>query len=503
MTSVPHIRVSLLLALTGIAALLLLGCDRNPFHKERKSRALRNAAPETFLFLAVKPDTLLIPGPHGVDTTIVGLDTTASRQILHWWGEDADGEVVGYYIQWDYQPERQWTTAEYDTFYLPIRARSASFTFRVWAVDDDGAEDPTPATMAFPVYNSPPEIAFRYRSNPPAPPGNPNVTAYTFPTRTFMWDVRDPDGDESVVKILYALDDTTTWQELPGTARSVTLTGLSPGSHRFFVKAEDIAGAQSRVVSFPDPTDPQTPNTWVVKEPCGDVLLVNDFAQDQSTYQVQGYYEQLLRNIVGEGGYSVWEIGTWRTPVINPQNSLPYATADIKANLSYFRAVIWFSHLGRPNLAQAGLSITQYIAAGGKVFITNANEEVPDTAWTFTDLDSVFRLNPGGRLLAGVKVIASFTNSPRDSALTLKVGKLIGNRVSALVPGPQAQVVWRMEPDSTASVAVPYKGSPVVGVRYILGKGRSIYFSLPFTYCDGFGNAEEVLRYILREEFGL
>ena len=503
MRSSPHSGRQLLLG-AGLAVLLsMASCDRNPFHKERQGRPLGNRAPETFLFLAVKPDTVFIPTPQGTDTVIVGLDTTASRQVLHWWGEDADGEVVGYYIQWDYQSDRQWTTAEYDTFYLPIRARFASFTFRVWAVDDDGAVDPTPASMVFPVYNSPPEIAFRYRSNPPAPPGNPNVTAYTFPTRTFMWDVRDPDGDGTVVKILYAIDDTSTWQELPGSARSVTLTGLLPGSHRFFVTAEDIAGAQSRVISFPDPTDPQTPNNWVVKEPRGEVLLVNDFAQDQTLYQVQGYYEQLLRNIVGEGGYSVWEIGTWRTPVINPQNSLPYATADIKANLSYFKAVIWFSHLGRPNLAQAGLSLTQYIAAGGKVFITNANEEVPDTAWTFTDIDSVFRLNPGGRLLAGVRVLASFTNSERDSALTLKVGKLIGNRVSALVPGPGAQVVWRMEPDSTASVAVPYKGSPVVGIRYRIGEGRSIYFSLPFNYCDGFGNAEEVLRYILREEFGL
>ncbi len=491
------------LVLGAVLLSLLATCDKNPFHKARGGRRLTNLPPDTFLFLAVKPDTVVVPGPSGPDTSIVGLDTTASRQVLHWWGEDPDGEVIGYYIQWDYQPERQWTTTEYDTFYLPIRARFASFTFRVWAVDDDSTADPTPATMTFPVFNSPPEIAFRYRSNPPAPPGNPNVTAYTFPTRTFMWDVRDPDGDETVVKILYALDDTSSWQVLPGWARSVTLTGLTPGSHRFFVRAEDIAGAQSRVISFPDPADPQTPNTWVVKEPRGDVLLVNDFAQDQSTYQVQGYYEQLLRRIVGEGGYSVWEIGTWRTPVINPQNSLPYATADVKANLSYFKAVIWFSHLGRPNLAQAGLSLTQYIAAGGNVFITNANEEVPDTAWTFTDIDSVFRLNPGGRLLAGVRVIASFTNSERDSALTLKVGKLIGNRVSALVPGPQAQVVYRMEPDSIAAVTVPYKGSPVVGIRYRLGQGRCIYFSLPFNYCDGFGNAGEVLRYILREEFGI
>jgi hypothetical protein len=208
-----------------------------------------------------------------------------------------------------------------------------------------------------------------------------------------------------------------------------------------------------------------------------------------------------LKNIVGQQGYSVWEIGTALTPVINPQNSLPYATADVKAYLNYFDKVIWFSHLGRPNLSNAGLSLTQYIASGGKIFITNGNEEVPDTSWTFTDIDSVFRLNPGGRLLAGINILASFTQTPQDSALNLKNHQLIGNRVSALIPGPNAEIVYRMEPDSTATVSVPYTGSPVVGVRYKVGLGRSIYFSLPFHYCDGNQNFESVLRYILLEEF--
>lgn len=83
----------------------------------------------------------------------------------------------------------------------------------------------------------------------------------------------------------------------------------------------------------------------------------------------------------------------------------------------------------------------------------------------------------------------------------MEIGRLIGNRVSALIPGPQAEVVYRMEPDSTATVTVPYTGSPPVGIRYVLGKGKSIYFSLPLNFCDGKNNVEEVLRYILEVEF--
>lgn len=481
-------------------AAFLVACDQNPFHPEKTSRRIGNLPPETSLFLFMIPETTIVSG---IDTVITGLDTTKSKQVLHWWGDDSDGHVTGYYIQWNYQSEPVFTTAEYDTFYVPIRTRFDKFSFKVWAVDNQNLIDPTPAELTFPVFNSNPEIEFRLRSNPPAPAGNPNVVNYTFPTRTFMWDIRDPDGMETVVAVKYALDDTSQWIDLPGNARSITLTDITPGSHRFFVKAVDIAGAESPIISFPDPNDKETPNTWIVKEPLGEVLLVNDFAQDQNTHEVQNFYENFLKNILGQNGYSVWEIGTSRTPVINPQNSLPYATVDIKANLNYFKKVIWFSHLGRPNLSSAGLSLTQYIADGGKVFITNGNEEIPDTSWTFTDIDSVFRLNPGGRMLPGIRIEAGLTHSPADSLYDLKLAKLVGNRVSGLIPGPNAEVIYQMEPDSLAQVTVPYQGSPVVGIRYRVGLGESLYFSLPFHFCDGNQNVEAVLRYILQEEFNL
>ncbi len=476
------------------AALYWLNCEENILHSSKDSKPLQNQPPDTYLFLFPASDSTGQPDS-------IGIDTTASKQVLHWWGQDPDGEVAGYYIQWNYQTEPKWVSSEYDTFYLPIRTAYDEFTFRVWAVDDDSLMDPTPAKQIFPVFNSFPSIDFKNRSNPPAPPGNPNVTAYTFPTRTFIWNVDDPDGIETITHIYYALDDTSNWVELPGNQTSLTLRDIPPGEHRFFLKALDIAGAESEVISFPDPEDDTTPNTWVVKEPKGDLLLVNDFAQDQTNYAVQSFYEDILYNLVGANGYSVWEIGTSRTPVINPQNSLPYATADIKAYLGYFDKVIWFAHLGRPSLSEAGLSITQYVADGGNIFITNGNEEKPDTSWTFTRVDTVFRLNPGGRLLSGVRVLSSFTGAERDTTTDLEVGQLIGNRVSALVPGFGTDVVYRMEPDSAASVPVPYEGSPPVGLRYEVGQGKSIYFSLPFHYCDGKNNAQEVLRYILEEEF--
>ncbi len=479
--------------------LLLSRCGLDdPFGDQRPSALVGNQPPETHLFLFVNERQITITDtlPNGQVVTkvyTVGLDTTPSKQIVHWWGDDADGQVVGYYYQWDYQPSPVYTTLEFDTFYVPIRSRYDEFTFKVWAVDDKGLQDPTPAELRFPVFNTPPTIKFRLNSNPRIT-GNPEVTSYTFPTRTFIWEVADDDGRETVMAVYYALDDTTHWIKLPGSADQITLRGLSPGEHTFYLKAQDIAGAFSQTISFPDRNDPQVPNHWVVKPVKGEVLLVNDYAQDQNLYQVQKFYENILDQVIGNNNYSVWEIGSERTPTINAQNALPYSSIDIEANLSYFSKVIWFAHLGRPHLSKAGLSITRFMNNGGKIFITNGNEEVPDTTWTFVDIDSVYRLNPGGRLLPGVNVLASF-GSPNDEALDLNIEKLIGNRVSALIPGKGAEVVYRMQPDSTTSIIVPYKGSPPVGLRTRIGKGECIYFSLPLHFCDGKKN--------MVEEFGL
>ena len=189
----------------------------------------------------------------------------------------------------------------------------------------------------------------------------------------------------------------------------------------------------------------------------------------------------------------------------NIENSLPYTQIDIEANLNYFNKVIWFSHMGSTHISESGLSITRYVKQGGKIFITNGNEQVPDTTWTFTDLDSVYRLNPSGRLMSGVEIWANFSDPAVDDSLTLETGRLIGNRVSALIPGNTlgTDAIYIMEHPDSASVSVPYSGTPAVGVRYRpeFIEGESIYFSLPLNYCDGRNNVRKLLDYILNVEF--
>lgn len=494
-----------------ILSLVIFTCDKNPLHSDRDSQPYRNKAPETFLFLFISPDTTSDPD----SLYSPGIDTTASKQILYWWGEDGDGQVIGYYYQWDYQDEPVWTTAEYETFYVPIRSSYDEFTFTVWAVDNDSLIDPTPAIQMFPVFNSFPEISFKINSNPKVLAGDPNVISYTFPTRTFFWDISDTDGIETVTSILWALDDTTEWniierngQVLPD---HITITGIEQGYHTFFAKAVDIAGAESNTIFFPNTTDDQIPDKWYVKSPEGEVLLVDDYAMGQTDGSAQQFYADILESIVGS--FSVWEIGntsSWNP--INSQNALPYAIADIEANLNYFENVIWFSHLGPPNISEAGLSITKYINNGGKILIANGNETFPDTNWTFTDIDSAYRINPAPiRLLTGFKINALFGDENLNDLLGLEIGSeniyfnTISNKVSGLIPGSHSEIIYRLEHGDSTGIPVDqiYSGEPVVGIKYDPSflSGKSIYYSLPLHACDNKRNVKHLIEYILNEEF--
>ena len=46
---------------------------------------------------------------------------TSSRQELHWWGEDSDGDVIGYYYKWSSDSLWTFTNLESAIFYVPIR----------------------------------------------------------------------------------------------------------------------------------------------------------------------------------------------------------------------------------------------------------------------------------------------------------------------------------------------------------------------------------------------
>jgi len=132
----------------------LAGCS-----SKSPSGPKQDQPPETHLFLVI-----------GDSLDQVSADTLPgryfSRQVLHWYGDDPDGEVIGYQWAWDDTSAGQWTFTDKvaDTFYVPIRDTMGYFTFSSGRWIMIQTLDPTPAIMTFPIINSPPEVNFHLLS---------------------------------------------------------------------------------------------------------------------------------------------------------------------------------------------------------------------------------------------------------------------------------------------------------------------------------------------------
>ncbi|MCK5521262.1 MAG: hypothetical protein KAI81_09125, partial [Candidatus Marinimicrobia bacterium] len=430
------------------------------------------------------------------DTMELGLDTTVSIQIVHWWGEDPDGEVKGFYYQWSYMDTAVYIEAESDTFYLPLRSQFDIYTFKVQAVDDKGSLDPSPAQASIPVRNTVPEIEWKLNTLPPVQ-SSADVTHKSFTHHSFFWDAEDLDGLETITQILWALDDTSNWQVLEGDIRSLFVGPdlLNEGEHRIFFRAKDIAGSYSNIISFPDPEDEDHPNTWEVIRPKGDFLIVNDYFSDQLNYTHQNFYTSIVEELTGSDGYSIWEIGGGAT---NVQNSIPYATEDIEKNLGYFSKVFWFTYRGGNSISQSALALTRFVSDGGTLLMNNAmkytDQASPDTSWTFTNIDTVYSLSPNGLLMKGSVINASWEDSILDSSLTLSLSIGIYDRLWGIEPGGSSKIRYRFEVDSLN--LSDYSGTPGLMIETPINKGKTYYFSIPLTYCNGNDNISDLFKHI-------
>lgn len=520
-----------------IGLLTLAGCEL--FEEPPVSSPFENAAPETYLSISsqsviyARLDSVVCDStgicdtsysyyfeadsiPPGIlDTLHDAIQTVlASTQTMTWWGEDPDGDVIGYYYKWRHEQDWTYTTNESETFIIPIRQAFGIFGFAVKAMDSDSLVDPTPAEIIIPIKNTPPVINFRYQSNPIVTGGTPWITEKTFPTRTFLWVVADDDGLETVDSIYYALDDTLSWNALPASEKGITLSEpeLTFGTHVFYLKARDIAGAESKIIHYPDINDDSTPNTWEVMEPIGDVLLVDDFPWDRKNNAL-AWYRSILDTIPGVGieGYSVWEIGS----------ALPFSEMDVSATLGYFKHLIWYAAINGPEMyGHASNSINQFLQNGGNIFINVTEMKSSATVWFPFDFTAA--INPNGRLFQGTTIESSI-----NTDLDLELSKLIPYRVrsfalndtSALDPvhGPTFTPFYRMR---EATGADPWSGRPIIAAEYDHrsaineNAGKAILFSIPLhdgtdfggsyiggATMEGNGSAGKFISWVLQRRF--
>lgn len=265
-------------AITISILLIMSGCT-----KEIPDQPLANNSPKTFLWLF--PDSTIAEGH--------------SRQHVRWWGEDADGFIVGYlfasgkFTPSDLQSHAldtltwRWRTTndsviafplltKRDTFEIVVRAVDNTFGLGLpddalirfvpagavpgvytgapfWDKNEDGqldsvdqllpnlwsAMDAKGATLGMPVLNQPPSVVFAQNPNDPSFVMQQPDT--TFTAATFSWVGSDPDGDQTISSYDIVLNDTSNHSNyftVPGNIKLVTL--LAPRS-----RTNDIHGVQS------------------------------------------------------------------------------------------------------------------------------------------------------------------------------------------------------------------------------------------------------------------
>lgn len=531
-----------------IILLLLAGCSREPTDADGSSGGdhspSANQPPVTHLFLY--PDS-------------AGLDTSASVLEAHWWGDDPDGWVTGYYLKWDFfgpgsaLQDSIWLTTESTVFYLPLDSAYDEFTLTVRAADNTaawnwpagvkvcaalggaglvtadmqdyveyeafldngsqpgvldpgdsliwagnmtgvqaqygmelvdppslhllpptgtaGALDPAGVSLLFPVRNTAPTIEFRIQSNPDLLAGQ---TYLTFPTRSFFWEASDLDGNASIDSAFWALDPSpgdTLWHGLPGGQNSVVLTNLDAGQHRFFVKVQDIAGAQSQTIRFPESDD----RFWEVQAPLGDVLIVDDYALNSSN-TVLNFYKSIFDTLAGvEGQYSVWEVGS----------DLPYSGGDVLAWLNYFDRVLWFSFYGISHYTQAMGPIAGYLAGGGGMLITALQVDTSSGVIPVSQYGSgLLRVSPPNGFVHQVEGWPDLTLSTSFS-----------NEVFGIAPAANGQILYNVGPGAT------WSGLPGMCVRRT-DDCKMIFFGVPLHLLNGSGTLPQFLNKVFNEEFG-
>lgn len=434
---------------------LLIGCVNEP------DAPRPNQRPKTFFWLY--PDSTISEG--------------SSRQRIRWWGEDPDGVVKGYlfasgkFLDFNKsipQPDTvrwTWTTAndtflafpllvKRDTFDIAVRAVDNTFQQALqlqqnaivrftpspyWDVNDNAqfdsndvllpslydAIDLKGATQAMPLLNVPPKINFAPDPNEPSlPMQQPPVT---FTVATFSWIGTDDDGDHTIAKYEFSLNDTSSANRFTVSSsvklvtlvvprqRSDTATGEVDADvyrgtfgttrhylgkvkgmrldamNTFYVRARDVAGDAS----------PDSSRRWYIKKPRGQVLLVKDYIVRSDSAAAFSFYKNVLRTISGlDYDTSAFvDIGFGLTPEEKLQNRVginvpSFVDPAFIYTLHLFDVVIWYTD-EYPSLGVAQSSIFQYVndvSHRGKVIYTTTFREANDPRGALKDfapIDSI------------------------------------------------------------------------------------------------------------------
>ncbi|MCX6601322.1 MAG: hypothetical protein NT025_07150 [bacterium] len=189
-------------------------------------------------------------------------DTVEHNKHLGWWGNDADGQVVGYYLLVD-GVRISFTTATDTTiaFAAPVTEQIYAHTFAVLAVDNEGLLSDT-AQREFYVINWAPTASFDAAGS---------IGEGATVGHAFRVTVQAKDTNASFSYYDLSLDDSLSgwmgWRRdsmylfagpeiiadsanFPEGVHGIPNTALTAGPHTLFARVKDAGGAESPIISL-------------------------------------------------------------------------------------------------------------------------------------------------------------------------------------------------------------------------------------------------------------
>src|SRR5439155_7598775 len=297
------------------------------------------------------------------------VDTVAYTVRMHWSGDDPDGDVRYFEIQ--FQPgdspfiDADWdSTSRVDSvFALPIPHDVSTFTFWVRAVDNLGLRDPHPQSVVLHLRNRAPHVEFINL------PHRTHGGDYHFlPVLTLQWVGTDPDGNRTIAQYHVWLDgpDGTTFDTLVTKADTVFTLRLenfgdvsTPKMRTVHVSVIDEANAIGDTATYTWLVDPYVVGSTRV-------LLVDEY-NEGATLNNATPMDSLYRNAVSDFTgdrytlYDVFDMSNFRF------------AKDADELLRHFDYVVWYDEgAGIPvNLGTAGSALQNLLDSGGRLFLSS------------------------------------------------------------------------------------------------------------------------------------
>lgn len=432
--------------------------------------------PNTYLSVFSMPGDTIAPGK--------------TVKKISWWGDSPAGIVVGFRISFD-SINWSFTTKNDSTFTFTISGQDSLFKMWVAAVNDKGVVDPTPASNLYPVVNSAPSMIF-----------DPSVTLpdTIFPVATIKWIGTDPDGDQTIAKYWYSINDTLNFKPLSGSLNIMTLTkdsGLVQGNTCIYMKAQDNAHAFSPVVRMPH----DTTKFFYVRNVTSQILLIKDMPLNE--FGIANKYFDTVLTVMNNIHFDVLDIksnnGALIPKVVNPM---------FIETLKLFKIVMWVGNRNSgsnpnddPNLNLAQNSLPYFINSGGKLFWTTGFPNVSivqGSLFNFAPIDSVKSTCFINKLFQTDTTFLIYDNAYPKLFITINGTYPLIAGVKGFYPSSGAKTIYQIMPRSNCN-----NDTITVGIKNAATNPNLYFLLMPVYLLNGDLNASKNLMHqILITDFG-